>query len=101
LDSYVPLFRGDPSAKCVLRDKKGRKLAEVEVKVNGNTIVANGIAETIGYGGGIIDHGPPETIFYIDDNPALKEFYEGLPICSKNYKEMSKKWKGGPCRYRG
>jgi hypothetical protein len=100
LENYVPLFRGGPSAKCVLRDKNGKKLAEVKAKVNGDIIVANGIEETIGYAGVIIDHGPPESIFYFDDNPAIKEFYEGLPICSKNNKETSKKWRGGPCRYR-
>ena len=94
LEFYVPLIRGDASAKCVLRDKKWKKLAEVTVKGHGNIIAANGITETIGYAGGIIDHGPPQTIFYIDDNPAIKELYEGLPICSKNYKEMSKKWTG-------
>jgi hypothetical protein len=97
---YVPL-RGDPNSKCVLRDKKRKVLAEVKFKNEGNKFVVNGITETIGYAGVIIDHGPPESIFYFDDNPAIKQFYGGLPICSKNYKEMSKKWTGGPCRYRG
>jgi len=88
-------------AKFALRDKKGKELAEAKGKVNNRTIVANGITETIGYAGVIIIHGTAESIFYFNDNPAIKELYEGLPICSKNLKEMSKKWSGGPCRDRG
>ena len=65
---------------------------------NDHIIVANGITETIGYAGVIINHGRAEAIFYFDDNPVVKELYEGLPICSKNHKEMSKNWTGGPCR---
>ena len=104
LEFYLPLMRGVPHAKCVLRDKKWKKLAEVEVEVkgSGSIFVANGIAETIGYAGVIIEHGTMiGSIFYFDEDPATKEFYDGLPICSKNLKEMSKKWTGGPCRYRG
>ncbi|MGD0905432.1 MAG: hypothetical protein ABR924_21265 [Terracidiphilus sp.] len=97
---YTSLRPSRDNPKLVLIDKKWKKLAEVEVKVNGNTIVANGITETIGYAGVIIEHGTAKSIFYFDDNPAIKKFYEGLPICSKNLKEMSNKWTGGPCRDR-
>jgi len=75
-------------------------LAEVKGKENDRTIIANGITEKIGYAGVIIIHGTAEAIFYFDDDPTIKELYEGLPICSKNLKEMSKKWTEGPCRLR-
>ena len=56
--------------------------------------------EKIGYAAVIIEDGMLEQRFYLDDNPAMKKRYDGLPICSKKNKEMSKNWTGGPCRYR-
>ena len=100
LEYNAPMRPSSDDAKFALRDKKGKELAEAKGKVNNRTIVANGITETIGYAGVIIIHGTAESIFYFNDNPAIKELYEGLPICSKNLKEMSKKWSGGPCRDR-
>lgn len=67
------------SAKFILRDKKGKKLAQVDGKTKGpcpkgfenryrhpsyEVITGNGITE-------IVEHRKPEPIFYLTDDPAV------------------------------
>jgi hypothetical protein len=66
------------SAKFILRDKRGNKLAKVHGKTKGpypkgensyrhpsyEAITGNGITE-------IVEHRKPEPIFYITDDPAV------------------------------
>jgi hypothetical protein len=99
-----------PYAKFISRDRKGKKLGEV----NGETkhpsylpfydeiVVVNGLSETIALKPyseheGMIKNGIIVALFYvIDDTCARDEGLQGgLPMCSKN--EMNKNSKGCPC----
>jgi hypothetical protein len=82
------------SAKFILKDWKGKKLAEITGKeqsshplhlISGRgyypgyeVITANGVTE-------IIEHRKPEPIFYVNDDPAVREeLFEALGIEGKN-----------------
>ena len=99
-----------PYAKFISRDRKGKKLGEV----NGETkhpsylpfydeiVVVNGLSETIALKPyseheGMIKNGIIVALFYvIDDTCARDEGLQGgLPMCSKN--EMNQNSKGCPC----
>jgi hypothetical protein len=80
LNYYSTLRGGD--AKFILRDRRGKKLAEVKGKEKNcpftgypayTAVVVNGTAE-------IIEHRKMEPIFYVNDDPALrKKFLAGCP----------------------
>jgi hypothetical protein len=80
LNHYTTL--GD-DAKVILKDKKGKKLAEIRGKMkclyplssypNYEVVVVNGITE-------IIEHRKMEPIFYVSDDPAIRN--EVLSSCS-------------------
>jgi len=90
LNYYTKPFGDD--AKFILKDRKGKKLAEINGKVKNlyplhlknppqgfdpgypayEVVVVNGITE-------IMEHRKPEPIFYVTDDPAVrKEILAGL-----------------------
>jgi hypothetical protein len=75
------------SVKCILKDWKGKELAEVKGKTRTSeplhlassrtyypmyeVVVANGITE-------VIEHKKPEPVFYVADDPAIREELLGV-----------------------
>ncbi len=107
LNLYAPL-RG-PDAKFELRNRKGKKLAEVKGTVKhadpspyNEIVVVNGITEVVALKPyraheNMEQNGIPVALFYvIDDSCARKEALEGgLPMCQKN--GMNQNAAGCPC----
>jgi hypothetical protein len=81
LNLYTPL-RG-PDAKFILKDRKGKHLAEVKAKWNGGSVVVNGITETITLvpyraHENMEQNGRAVALFYVtDDAAAWKEIWAG------------------------
>ena len=97
-------------AKFITRDRKGKKLGEVNGKTKhpsylpfyDEIVAVNGLAEIIAFKPyseheNMEPNGIPVALFYvIDDSCARDEGLEGgLPMCSKN--EMNLNSKGCPC----
>ena len=108
MDTYVR--RQGPDVKFIVRDKKGKKLAEVEGSSGPNPhdhiVVINGITEVLGvvpctahqcY----VQDGHVVALFYVVDNPREK-LTVWMPVCPKNEKnkiDLSQISEGCTCRF--
>jgi hypothetical protein len=111
MNTYVPL-RG-PDVKFIVRDRKGKKLAEVKGNSrpypHDNIVVINGITEVLalipcGPDQGYVQDGHIVALFYVLDKPQERnEILTGrLPMCPKNEKnkiDLSQISEGCTCRF--
>ena len=111
MNTYAPL-RG-PDTKFIVRDRKGKKLAEVKGKArpypDDNIVVINGITEVLalvpcaGHQCYVQD-GHVVALFYVVDNPRERNeiWTARLPMCPKNEKnkiDLSQISEGCTCRF--